>query len=70
MKSFFNLIRNINLDMAKIEAERIIKAHPENETDLKKMLLNSVKRISLIFFGDLACAGELIKDLQIIFPKK
>ena len=33
---FFNLIRNVNSDTAKIETEQIVELHPEYETDLKE----------------------------------
>ena len=55
--------------MAKTEAERIIEAHPEYETDFKKDVIKCVKNVSLIFFEDSAGTEEVTKDLKI-FPTR
>ena len=60
LRKIFNLVRNVNSDTAKIETERIIRAHPEYETDLKKFGIKFGKTYFSNFFSEIWLALEFL----------
>ena len=63
--SWKSLVRNVNSDTAKIEAERIIETHLEYERDLK----NSVRYILLIF-SEIWLALGFLRKISKIFSRR